>query len=221
MATIFACADVLGTPFSRVGRVELADVARRRRMVRGFSDTPVSPDILQGVLAVTVRSPSAGNTAGVDAVVLEGPDQTAPFWEATTTPQWRDRSRRWPGLSRAPVVVAFFVHPSAYGARYAEPDKAGVMDPVEVDDWPVPYWFVDGAFAAMMMLLAAVDAGLGACFLGNFRGEHELRLALGVPGDRRYLGAVLLGEPEGADPPSSSLARGRRSATEVFHRGHW
>lgn len=190
-------------------------------MVRSFSDAPVSPEVLEGVLAVTVRSPSAGNTGGVDAVVLEGPGETAPFWQATTTSDWRDRSRRWPGLSRAPVVVAFFAHRAAYADRYAEPDKAGVMDPVEVDDWPVPYWFVDGAFAVMVMLLAAVDAGLGACFLGNFRGEDELRLTLGVPEDRRYVGAVLLGEPDGLDPPSSSIARGRRSATEVFHRGGW
>ena len=201
--------------------MELADAVRRRRMVRSFSDTPMSTEVLRDILDLTVRSPSAGNTAGVDAVVLEGPDETATFWQATTTPDWRDRSRRWPGMARAPVVVVFFAHPVAYADRYAEPDKAGARNPVEVADWPVPYWFVDGAFAALLMLLATVDTGLGACFLGNFRGEHELRVALGVPADRRYVGAVLIGEPDGLDPPSASLARGRRTATDVFHRGHW
>ena len=87
--------------------------------------------------------------------------------------------------------------------------------------WPVPYWFVDGGFAVMVMLLAAADAGLGACFLGNFRGEATLRDALGVPDDRRYVGAVLMGEPGGDDPPSASLARGRRRSSEVVHRGRW
>jgi nitroreductase len=85
----------------------------------------------------------------------------------------------------------------------------------------VPYWFVDGAFAAMVMLLAATDAGLGACFLGNFRGEPELSAALGVPEDRRYAGAVLMGEPADLDPPSPSLARGRRQVSDVVHRGRW
>ncbi len=85
----------------------------------------------------------------------------------------------------------------------------------------MPYWFVDGGFAVMVMLLAAADAGLGACFLGNFRGETALRRALGVPDDRRYVGAVLMGEPGGADPPSPSLARGRRRPSEVVHRGRW
>jgi nitroreductase len=85
----------------------------------------------------------------------------------------------------------------------------------------VPYWFVDTGFAALLLLLGAVDAGLGACFLGNFRGERALAAALGVPDDRRYVGTVLLGEPAGDDPPSASLDRGRRQAEEVVHRGRW
>ncbi len=121
--------------------------------------------------------------------------------------------------------MALFVDPEAYRARYREPDKrasdlgGGGGDGSE--PWPVPYWFVDGGFAALVMLLAALDAGLGACFLGNFRGGDALRGALDVPDDRRYLGAVLMGEPGGDDPPSSSLARPRRDPGEVVHRGRW
>ncbi|HLM95753.1 MAG TPA: nitroreductase family protein [Acidimicrobiales bacterium] len=227
--------------------MELSDAARRRRMVRSFSGDPVPSEVLDRVLELACSAPSAGNTGGWDAVVLTGPEETSRFWEATTTADWRTRSRRWPGLGRAPVVVALFVDPDAYRARYREPDKArsglggdgepqaaGVAggagaagaDTADLSGegagpWPVPYWFVDGGFAAMVMLLAAVDAGLGACFLGNFRGETALRSALGVPDDRRYIGAVLMGEPGGVDPPSPSLARGRRRSSEVVHRGRW
>lgn len=224
--------------------MELADAVRRRKMVRSFSGEPVPAEILDRVLDLACRAPSAGNTGGWDAVVLAGPDEIAPFWDATTTAPWRDRSRRWTGLRRAPVVVALFVDPGAYRARYLEPDKRGPdrsdhPDRPDVPDrpdrpdhpgnegdglegeWPVPYWFVDGGFAVMVMLLAAADAGLGACFLGNFRGEDALRDALGVPDDRRYVGAVLMGEPGGDDPPSASLARGRRRGSEVVHRGRW
>ncbi len=194
-------------------------------MVRSFSSAPVPAEVVDWVLDLACRAPSAGNTGGWDAVVLTGSEQTAPFWEATTTAAWRARSRRWPGLGAAPVVVALFVDPDAYRARYREPDKQssglGCHDPDGADQWPVPYWFVDGGFAAMVMLLAATDAGLGACFLGNFRGEDALHGALGVPGDRRYVGAVLMGEPAEADPPSPSLARGRRQPSEVVHRGRW
>jgi nitroreductase len=210
--------------------MELSDTVRRRTMVRSFSGQPVPAPVLDRLLELACRAPSAGNTGGWDAVVLVG-DQTAAFWHATTTPQWRGQARRWPGLARAPVVIALFVDPGSYLARYAEPDKttsglgpgepetAGGSEPG--DRWPVPYWFVDGGFAVMTMLLGAADAGLGACFLGNFRGETALRAALGVPEDRRYLGAVLMGSPGGDDPPSSSLERGPRRLSQVVHRGQW
>jgi nitroreductase len=207
-------------------------------MVRSFSGRPVPGPLLDSLLDLARRGPSAGNTGGWEAVVLQGPTETAAFWEATTTPRWRARSRRWEGLARAPVAVVLFARPHAYAERYAEPDKqtaardprddqadlherAEVDDRAEIDDWPVPYWFVDTGFAALLLLLAAVDAGLAACFLGNFRGEAALGRALGVPGDRRYLGTVLLGEPGGDDPPSASLARGPRRAEDVFHFHRW
>ena len=57
------------------------------------------------------------------------------------------------------------------------------------------------------LLLGATDRGLGAAFLGNFRGEDALHSALGVPDRFRWLGAVLLGEASEPDPPSSSASR--------------
>lgn len=217
--------------FGSVAGMEFTEAVRRRRMVRSFSARPIAPALLDTLLDVALRGPSAGNTGGWDAVVLQGPAETAVFWEATTTPPWRASSRRWPGLERAPVAVVLFAHPEAYRARYAEPDKetsglgrreeAGDGDPGDEDPWPVPYWFVDTGFAALLLLLAAVDAGLGGCFLGNFRGEQALITALGVPDDRRYLGTVLIGQPAGDDPLSASLSRGRRRSEEVVHRGRW
>lgn len=209
--------------------MEFTDAVRRRRMVRSFSARPVPPAVLGALLDVALRGPSAGNTGGWDAVVLRGPAETSVFWEATTTPEWRATSRRWPGLAPAPVAVALFADPDAYRARYAEPDKKAsglgrhrqAGDLSGDDPWPVPYWFVDTGFPALLLLLAAVDAGLGGCFLGNFRGEPTLSEALGVPDDRRYLGTVLIGEPAGDDPPSASLARGRRRSEEVVHWGRW
>ena len=123
------------------------------------------------------------------------------------------------GLSRAPVVVVPFVDPAAYVARYREPDK--VRPDGEAVEWVVPYWYVDAAFAVMTMLLGAADSGLGAAFLGNFRGEEALRSALGVPDHLRWFGAVLLGEAAVPDPPSASAARRRRTIEDSVHRGRW
>ncbi len=188
-------------------------------MTRNFTGEPLDRDEVDALLALALRAPSAGNTQGCEFVVLEGPDQTARYWDATTDADWRKRSRRFAGLSRAPVVVLAFSDPDAYVERYREPDKARA-DGTEVE-WIVPYWHVDAAFAVQTLLLAAADGDVGAAFLGNFRGEDALKQALGVPPSRRWLGAVLLGGPAAPDPPSSSAARPRRTVDESVHRGRW
>ncbi len=199
--------------------MELTDAVARRHMTRNFSATPLGPGVVDGLLATALRAPSAGHTQGREFVVLEGPAETSAYWQATTDQTWRDGSRRFAGLSRAPVVILVFADPEAYVARYREPDKART-DGVEVE-WVVPFWFVDAAFATMNLLLAATDGGIGAAFLGNFRGEDRLRSALGVPQRLRWLGAVLLGEAAQPDPPSTSSARPRRTVADSVHRGRW
>jgi nitroreductase len=188
-------------------------------MTRNFRDTPLDHEVLGGLVVDALSAPSAGNTQGRDLVVLEGTDQTSRYWDTTTDAGWRAASRRFEGMSRAPVVVLAFSDPDAYVERYAEPDKVR-PDGVDVE-WVVPYWHVDAAFAVMTLLLGAADRGIGAAFLGNFRGEDALKAALGVPGRLAWLGAVLLGEPELPDPPSSSAARPRRTVADSVHLGRW
>lgn len=198
--------------------MELDEAIRSRRMVRSFEDRPVDPGVVDTVLASAVRAPSAGFSQGWAFVVLEGEEQTEVFWRTTTTPDWRARAHR-PGLLRAPVVVIPLAHAQAYTDRYSEPDKAGA-GLERADTWPVPYWLIDTGFATMLMLLRAHDAGLGATFMGIFRGEAELLAALGIPEGYRPIGAVAMGYPA-PDTPSSSLARGRRPVSQIVHRGRW
>jgi nitroreductase len=198
--------------------MELSEAVRARRMTRNFSGRELPPGLLDSMLADALRAPSAGNTQGREFVVLEGASQTSLYWQAATDEGWRSRSRRFEGMSRAPVIVLPFADPEAYMARYREPDKSPRGTDVE---WVVPYWFVDAAFATMALLLGATDRGLGAAFLGNFRGEDALRAVLGVPDRLRWLGAVLLGEPLQPDPPSTSAGRARRTLEESVHRGGW
>ena len=90
---------------------------------------------------------------------------------------------------------------------------------LDAAEWPVPYWMGDAAFGVMTVLLCAVDAGLGACVLGNFRGEKALANTLGVPAEWRLFCAVLLGHPDGKDHPSRSLDRARPGPDERIHPG--
>ena len=64
------------------------------------------------------------------------------------------------------MLVIPLADEGAYRRRYGEPDKAhtGLAD----GPWPVPYWHIDAAMATMNLLLAVVDADLGALFFGIF-----------------------------------------------------
>jgi nitroreductase len=199
--------------------LELTEALRRRHMTRNFTGRHLSTQIVDQLLEGALRAPSAGNTQGRDFLVLQGPQETQLYWQATTNEQWRTSSRRFEGLSRAPVIVLAFADPEAYVERYREPDKSRTDG--EHVEWVVPFWFVDVAFATMALLLGATEQGVGAAFLGNFRGESALQAALGVPGRIRWLGAVLLGEAASPDHPSTSAIRHRRSLDESVHRGHW
>jgi len=191
-------------------------------MCRSFSPEPVDQAVLEGILAAALRSPTAGNTGGTAWVVLNGPDQTPAYWEATTDSRWRAANPEWArGLMRAPVVLLSYASAGAYLARYSEPDKARSALGSSEAAWPVPYWFGDAAFGVMAVLLCAVEAGLGACVLGNFRGEHALAGALGVPEEWRLFCAVVLGRPAGGDRKSRSLDRPTTPITDRVHRGGW
>jgi nitroreductase len=200
-----------------VREMEFQDVVRRRRMVRTFDDRPLPAEVVERILANGARAPSAGFTQGWAFLVLEGPEETGRFWAASARPDGDPARTRWPGVLRAPLLVVVLADEGAYRRRYSEPDKAG--SGLADGPWPVPYWHVDAGFAALLMLLTAVDAGLGALFLGV--SDHDgLRRAFDVPDDWTPVGAVAVGHPL-PDEPSSSLARGRRPLEEVVHRGRW
>jgi nitroreductase len=85
----------------------------------------------------------------------------------------------------------------------------------------VPYWDVDTGMAALLMLLTAVDAGLGACFFGVPPARQRAVLeALDAPAGRRIVGVVSVGHAA-PDRRSPSLRRGRRPLDEIAHDGRF
>ena len=197
---------------------------RRRTMVRRLAPDPVDRTVVDRLVDAALRAPTAGNTRGTAWVVLSGEEETARYWQATTDEAWRaSHPEWWDGLGRAPVVLLAYSNAELYVRRYAEADKveSGLGD--GADRWPVPYWTGDAAFGVMTVLLGAVDAGLGACILGAFRGEEKLADALGVPAADgwRLFCAVVLGRPAGSHRRSPSLDRPTPLARERVHNGRW
>jgi nitroreductase len=199
--------------------MEFQDVVLRRRMVRDFSDEPVSRHLLDQLMANATRVPSAGFSQGFAFVVLTDPEQRRVFWETTKGPQWRGESESVP-LTRAPVVIVPLAHKQAYLDRYALPDKAHTPLSDEAL-WPAPYWDIDTGFGVMLILLTATDLGLGALFFGIFQGQQALMDALGVPQGYRPIGAVAVGHPTPGKRSHPELPTGRRALADAVRWEGW
>jgi nitroreductase len=183
-------------------------------MVRNYTDEAVDPTALERILDLARRAPSAGFSQGQSFVVVTNADDRLRIAEICDEPAYRARGFD-PWISRAPVHVIPCVRPASYAERYREPDKA---DSAPAEEWAVPFWWVDGGAALMLLLLGAVDEGLAAGFLGV--DAPPLRALLGIPDDVEPIGLVTIGHAA-PDRRSGSLARGRRPRTEVVHHGRW
>ena len=199
--------------------MDFTDVVRRRRMVRSYTDDPVDPAAVERMLSHALRAPSAGFSQGWAFLLLNDPLSVKTFWQVTTSPG--ETPDQWlAGMRRAPVIIVPLAHKAAYLDRYAEPDK-GWTDRDE-DRWPVPYWLIDTGMATLLMLLTAVDEGLGACFFGIPPDKTAaFREAYGVPDDHEPIGAVTVGHPAPEQVRGSAATRQRRGLDDVVHRRRW
>jgi nitroreductase len=208
--------------------VEFSEVIKRRKMVRAFSPEPLAPGVTDRLLRAANRAPSAGFSQGYSFLVFEGIEQSAPLWEvldqdaASAGAMEAGLRAMRTAMSRAPLVIVPLACKDAYLDRYARPDKGWT----DRDDsrWPVPYWYIDTGFTALLILLAAVDEGLGAVFFG-IQPEiiPEFQRRFGVPEQWTPIGAIAIGHPDPAGDPAPSSARSitRKSLDELVHRGQW
>lgn len=195
--------------------MEFRDVVRRRRMVRNYRNDPVDRAAVERILDSALRSPSAGFSQGVAFVVVTDATRRRRIAELAGEDDYVAGGFD-PWISRAPVHVVIAVSEQIYQERYREPDKSPDGRP---PDWPVPYWWIDAGASLMLVLLAAVDEGLAAGFLGS-HALGDLATELGLPDHMQPIGIVTIGHPA-ADRRSSSLSRGRRPRTETVHDERW
>ena len=203
-----------------MGGMEFADVVRRRKMVRNYTDEPVDAAVVDQALANAVRAPSAGFSQGWGFLVLDTDEDVRRYWAATA--DVTDDPDEWPrGMMRAPVVVVPCSSKAAYLQRYAEPDK-GWTD-LDEARWPVPFWHMDAAMASLLILQTAVDAGIGGCFFGIPPDRVDwVREEFAIPDAFDPVGAITLGHPAAEKGAAGSPSRRpRKDPADVVHRGTW
>lgn len=195
--------------------MEFKEVVARRRMVRNYTDEPVDKEAIERIVRAAKRAPSAGYTQGQYFVVVTEPAMRREIAVLSNEAEYVEMGFD-PWISSAPVHVVVCISEADYHRRYQEPDK---LENGEESEWPVPYWWIDGGAALMLVLLAAVDEGLAAGFFGFHRlsGLNEL---LDIPEEISPLGVVTIGHPA-PDRRSSSLTNRRKPLSRVAHWERW
>ena len=196
--------------------MEFSAVLARRRMVRNYTGDPIDATSLDRIAAAALRAPSAGNSQAVGVVLVTDPDLRAEIARIADEPAYVEAGFD-PWISRAPAHIVISVSEQVYRDRYAEPDK--LKEDGSQIDWPVPYWWIDAGASMMAVLLAAVDEGLAAGFLG-VHSVPRLSTLLEIPEHFQPIGVVTVGHPA-PDRRSGSLDRPRKTPADVVFHERW
>src|ERR1044072_2404207 len=152
---------------------EFDDIIKRRKMVRQYiQDKPIPQEIVNKLIANAHRAPSAGHTQVQEFIIIQDPLIKKKLAESALNQEQ---------VYDAPLLIVVCANTSRSVGRYG---KRGIEF----------YSIIDGAFASMLILLTAVNEGIGACFVGAFL-DTKVSQILELPKDVRPIGIICIGYP--------------------------
>src|ERR687883_763685 len=169
-------------------------VVKRRGMCREYLDRDVPQEKVNRILDLASRYPSAGHTEPQELVVVRDRQVKENLAQAALEQMF---------VAQAPLVIVVVSDTRRSARRYGE---RGVHF----------FSIIDGSFAAMLILLAVVNEGLGACFVGSFYDE-EVQEVLDLPKAIRPIGIIPIGHCAEEGPRMLS----RRSKVQIIHRDRY
>ena len=169
--------------------MELWEAIRGRRSIRKYKDQPVEEEKLNRVLEAGRLAASAGNRQEWRYVVVQDTEMRRKLAEAANGQQF---------LAEAAVCIVC----CAVGTEHAM--SCGQLS------YPI-----DVAISVDHMTLAAVEEGLGTCWIGAFR-EPAVKELLGIPDDVRVVALLPLGYPDMEPKP-----RLRKPLSEIVCHERW
>jgi nitroreductase len=153
--------------------MEFDEVVRKRKMIRQYQlGRPIPDYIVSKLIQNAHRSPSAGHTQVQEFIVVKNSSIKSKLGEAAL------------GQSQiydAAVLIVVCSNTSRSVDRYGKRGREF-------------YSIIDGAFASILMLLTAVNEGIGACFVGAFE-DNKVSKILGLPEYVKPIGIITLGYP--------------------------
>ena len=203
--------------------MEFREVLSKRRMHRAFLPEEVPEESIERIVRTIRRAPSGGYSQGQSLVVVTDAEMRRRIAEAFDEETTYVASGGAPFISTAPLHVLVCANESKYHDRYNEADKLKATGGVEII-WPVPYWFVDAGALMMLILLAAIDEGLAAAFIGHPEQKRIFDELLGLPPEVVPIGLALIGKPAPdptAESGTSRMKERRRPLDDVVRWERW
>ena len=207
--------------WSDIPNNSVSETLTTRRACRSFLKRSVPEGLILDLVDKARRTPTAGNSQGVEFLILHKENEVKEFWDVSL--KGKDKKKfGFPGLLKAPVLVIPLGVPSLYINRYKEEDKNNTDLGKGIKEWKVPYWLTDAAFSTMALQLLAIENGLASCFIGLFDREERIKENFSVPETREALGVLIMGYPDFENEVTGrSQKRKRRPLEDVVHLGKW
>jgi len=149
--------------------MELSEAINKRESVRAYLEKPVPEEKLATVLEAARLAPSAMNSQPVKLVIVRDEEKRKALGRAANGQTF---------VGEAPIVIAAVANNTSH-----------------VMSCGLPSHPVDLAIAVDHMTLAAVDEGLGTCWIGAFS-QEKVKEILGVPDSCRVVTLLPLGYPK-------------------------
>ncbi len=145
-------------------------LVKKRHMVRAFEDTPVEDEKIDKILKNAHQAPSAGFLQPQEFILVKNP---------TTKRQLAAAALDQDFIAEAPVVIVTCADTKRSASRYG---SRGIER----------YSIIDAAYSSLLILLTAINEGLGACFVGAFY-DDEVSKVLQLPEGVIPVGIIPIG----------------------------
>ena len=170
--------------------MDIFDVFSRRHSIRGFTDQPITDDVLMQIFEAVNRAPSAGNLQAFDIYLATRTEHRKALMRAAYDQEF---------VAQAPVVLVFCATPERSAVRYRERGET-------------LYCIQDATIACTFAMLAATALGLGSVWVGAFD-EDAAHKIIGAGPEHRPIAMLPIGYPN-----ATPRIRPRRALDEIVHR---
>ena len=162
--------------------MNVLEAIRARQSIRAYQPRPIEPEKLATVLAAANQAPSAGNLQAYRIAVVRDEPRKQALVAAAAGQKF---------LATAPLVLVFAVDPARSGQKFGPRGEQ-------------TYCMQDACAAVCNAMLAAVELGLGTCWVDAVD-EKLAGQAASLPAGRRAAVILPVGYP--AETPERTTRR--------------